>query len=403
MIETEIENVTKAVPVLRNTNRKPEYNELNKILNESPVVVWWIRKMRGKPITKLYILRALLWWLKANKPELYYLSPDGLIKHQKKIRGTDDEFEIHDAIYGWLYDTGGCYNTLRTYGTTIRSFFMHNRAELPKDPTLRLKPTRFRQVAMFSIDEIRAIYSAGSPMIRAVMLSLIMGGMGCEEVLYWSKTGYNNLIEQLENNEPLIRIDLPGRKKMKGIKPYYSLLGRDAIKALKEYIKERKKYVNSGNREYIFLTTKGNPLTYSTLFQSWMRVLRRLKLIPVAQKGTHHRYGKNLHELRDFYRTRWEKSPASKNVGEYFMGHIVDPLGYNKANYDQEYMKLEYSKSEPFLNVISQDPTKIDHYEMIQKQNNHDERIETLTTALETAMQTVSFLHGQLSNVTKSR
>ncbi len=51
------------------------------------------------------------------------------------------------------------------------------------------------------------------------------------------------------------------------------------------------------------------------------------------------------------------------------MGHIVDPLGYNKANYDQEYMKLEYSKAEPFLNVISQDPTKIDHYEIIRKQN----------------------------------
>ena len=38
MIRIEIKNVTKAVPEFRITNRKPEYDELNKILNESPAV-----------------------------------------------------------------------------------------------------------------------------------------------------------------------------------------------------------------------------------------------------------------------------------------------------------------------------------------------------------------------------
>jgi integrase len=397
MKETKIENVNEDVPVLWQPNRKPEYDELNKILIESPAVGRWMRKMRGKPINKFYVFRAWLWWCKTNEPELYGLNPDGLIDYQKKTRGTDAEFVIHDAIDGWLYENGGVYNTLRTYKTTINSFFMHNRAELTKDPTSRLKPTRFSQVAMFTLEEIRSIYSTASPMIRAVMLSLIMGGMGCEELLYWSQTGYNSLVSQLENNEPLIKVELPGRKKMKGIKPYYTILGRDAIKALKEYLKEREKLVDNRNSKHIFISTRGNPLTYSSLYQSWMRLLRRLKLIRVAQNGTHHRYGKNLHELRDFYRTRWEKSPATKTVGEYFMGHTIDRLGYNKAFLDQQYMKQEYSKAEPFLNVISQDPTKISQYELIRKQNEHREQIDTLTSALEMAMQTITMLQNQLN------
>lgn len=55
-----------------------------------------------------------------------------------------------------------------------------------------------------------------------------MGGMGCEEILYWSKTGYDSLVKQLYENEPLIKINLLGRKKMKGIKPFYTFLGADA-------------------------------------------------------------------------------------------------------------------------------------------------------------------------------
>lgn len=85
------------------------------------------------------------------------------------------------------------------------------------------------------------------------------------------------------------------------------------------------------------------------------------------------------------------------------MGHIIDSLGYNKAFLDIQYMKQEYSKAESFLNVISQDPTKVDQYELIRKQNEHDERIEKLTSALETAMQTVSLLQDQLTTFTKSR
>ncbi|MGD0804039.1 MAG: hypothetical protein ABSA11_08215 [Candidatus Bathyarchaeia archaeon] len=72
------------------------------------------------------------------------------------------------------------------------------------------------------------------------------------------------------------------------------------------------------------------------------------------------RYGKNPHELRDTFRTRWHKSGADSLAAEFFMGHVVDPLGYNKAMEDIDYTRREYRKAERWLNVLSEDPSKVD-------------------------------------------
>jgi hypothetical protein len=90
---------------------------------------------------------------------LYALGPDGLVDYQKKAYGTDNEHVIPETIHYWMVENGGRHNTLRTYETTIRSFFLHNRVELRKDRNLRLKPTRFSKVTMFSIEEVKAIYA----------------------------------------------------------------------------------------------------------------------------------------------------------------------------------------------------------------------------------------------------
>lgn len=35
------------------------------------------------------------------------------------------------------------------------------------------------------------------------------------------------------------------------------------------------------------------------------------------------------------------------------MGHVVDPLEYNKAHYDRKWVRKEYTKALPFLNIMS--------------------------------------------------
>ena len=78
------------------------------------------------------------------------------------------------------------------------------------------------------------------------------------------------------------------------------------------------------------------------------------------RRGIHVRYGKNLHELRDLFRTRWEKSGARGAAAEFFMGHVVDPLDYNKAYRDEAFARAQYLEAEPWLNVVSEEPSKVD-------------------------------------------
>jgi len=65
------------------------------------------------------------------------------------------------------------------------------------------------------------------------------------------------------------------------------------------------------------------------------------------------RYGKNVHELRDVFRTLWEKSSGKGAAAEYFMGHTVDPLEYNKAYSDEEYSREQYLEALPYLQIMS--------------------------------------------------
>ncbi len=114
---------------------------------------------------------------------------------------------------------------------------------------------------------------------------------------------------------------------------------------------------------YIFLTQKGTGLSDVTLYATWHRRLLELGIIKKHIKGREYT-GCGLHELRDRFRTRAQKSPApDKAMFEFFMGHDVDPLRYNKAMDDVEYTALQYRLAEPWLNILSEDPAYVSVYQ----------------------------------------
>ena len=67
----------------------------------------------------------------------------------------------------------------------------------------------------------------------------------------------------------------------------------------------------------------------------------------------HGHQGKNLHELRDVFRSQWAKSPAKGEVAEFLLGHSIDPLSYNKAWRDLQFYRQEYVKALPYLQILS--------------------------------------------------
>lgn len=289
-----------------------------------------------------------------NGGELAGLSPEELLEYQ---RDTDNgtRYVILDLLQRHVRGVHGRYHyKLKPY-TSVRSFFMHSRADLPPDKGFILKAEKPPVEGTLTLDEIKRVILASNPLYQAVFLCILQGGMDERAVVDWSKTGYDTLVsdlaeaKSLRREDRVIRIRLPGRKKYRNVKPFHTYIGVDAIDALENWVKRRPR-----DAEAIFTNQYGEPLAEDNMRTLWTRKLKLLGIVePKNTSNTGNRYGKNLHEVRDVFRSQWEKSPAKGSVAEYMMGHKIDPLEYNKACRDEGWTLREYRKAGPYLQIMS--------------------------------------------------
>jgi len=281
------------------------------------------------------------------------MSYDDWIQFQ---RDNHRSYEFLDLIQGYASQAGKRAGYRRKELSTVRSFFLHNRVALPPDLSFRVRGEVPKVLGTLSVADVKMILASSNAMYRAAFTAMFMGGMGQSELLYWNMNGLESTLEQLDRNARFLRIDLPGRKKRRNLVPYFTIVGRDAIKLLKIYLKEHRP---NGVGDHIFYNQFNEPLQHRTLYEYWKRQTEKLGIITVLKGDTTTRHGKNLHEVRDLFRTRWEKSPAKGVTAEYLMGHVVDPLEYNKAFRDYDYVLSEYVQAERWLNILSDDPEVI--------------------------------------------
>ncbi len=314
----------------------------------------------------LVILRCWLRWLGERGGSFAGLGPDGLVEWQRSHPG---DYALVDLLEEYIdchpeWSVGHKRKVL----STIRSFFMHNRAPMPPDPSYRIRSDKEPVVSRLTVEEFRKIVLASNPTYRAVWLCMLQAGMGCNEVIYWSDHGWPSLKRQLREGRHPIRIELPGRKRNRNVKPYYTFIGRDAIEALEAYLEQRPNVDGP-----IFITKFGQPLTYWTLWRYWMRKLRELGLIK-PRRGRGVRYGKNPHAIRSLFRSRWRLSGCDPEVAEFFLGHDIDKLGYDKSPWlSPEWFEEQYCRAERWLNIISEEPEKVPAIEVTRLRRELEE------------------------------
>jgi len=318
-----------------------------------------------------YLFREYIEWLGEHGGVFSGFGPDELVEWQ---RGHPYSYELLDLVQEWAQVRGRRVGYLEKRYGCVKSFFRHNRVALPEDPGFRLRGSKPPVSGSLTVPEFRRVLASCNRMYRAVFLCMFMGGLGAGELVYWSNHGLGELLEQLDR-ERYIRVDLPGRKRRRNVTPYYTFLGRDAIDALRRYMEVRRE----GNA--IFLTQFGTPLCYKTMFTYWNDHQKRLGLIPAENTDRGRRYGKNIHEIRDLFRTRWRRSGVDTDYAEYFMGHTeaFDQDGYDKIYRDEAHTKRMYMRAEPWLNIVSDEPDKIsteDHeLELRRQREEMDQRI----------------------------
>lgn len=308
-----------------------------------------------------YIFLRFWNWIQESDSKFVGLMPDELVMFQRRANATfSDEWELVEPSYeflvvvqSYLREEGGQrYGSKYKMLSTVRSFFLHNRAPLPKDAryVIRAKVPKVR--GSLTAEEIKSVVLKSNRCYRALFLCMLQGGMGLEEIIYWSNNGLEKLEKDLQRRDfdVVVRVDLPGRKMKKWIDPFYTFVGTDAIDALRQYLPTRPVGCDT-----IFCTIYGTPINKHAIYLYWTRKLDNLGFIerkPGIGRGV--RYGKNPHEIRDVFRTLFEKSGSTKPiVAEFMMGHEIDPLEYNKACRDEAWVKKYYLMALPFLNILS--------------------------------------------------
>jgi len=330
----------------------------NEWLREYESVTRWIRSFKeNSRLTVLDAFRLWMTWLEEDYDGKFKgWSPDQLVEYQQR----HPNYEILDAAQEYITEIksrGLRTSTVKRYYSTIQSFFKHNRAALPDD-TFRPRGDEAPVIGTLTREEIRDVILASNPLYRAVFSCMYAGIMGWGELEYWSNNGYESLIEQLDRGDRVLVAWQSGRKLYANEIPFYNLIGGDAVDLLRLYLEE---YREPGAGP-IFLTQRDGAMNYDTARYYWTGKLMKLGYITQPEDAdTSTRYGKNLHEIRDVARTWWKRSRADVNLAEFMMGHAsrLDPNQYEKIYRDIAYSKREYRKALPYVNLLTEDPTKV--------------------------------------------
>ncbi len=377
----------------------------------------WINKVSDT--TRLNYLRAFwhflefvnkrggISWTDENGEKHNAKTPTGLLKAQEILQGQGlkERYKILDVLQEWISSQKFRYKTLKRKYHAVRSFFNHNRVSLPEDKSWTPTPDMIPTAGKLTIEDFRKIILSSNELYQAIMLMQFQGFMGGAEIMHVSHNSWSQIKKQLDKDEKFIRIDLPGRKHARFKRPYYTFIGTDAIEALKRYLAIRGPIKNG---EPIFINKFGDPVNkaaYQTYFRR--RILlggivdyqtpecpecggetrknivgptnkyaknQKSRTVYICAECGHtfptsnkiykelirNRYGMSPHELRDLARSAWETSPAKGIVAEFFMGHSIDPNNYNKFfKTDPDWVKSQYRRANPWLNIMSEDPRKI--------------------------------------------
>lgn len=332
-------------------------------------------------------LRRFMAYLDQNEPKFRGMSPDGLVDFQRQV-GNGDRYVLLDALQRWVNSIPQLRAESKSgYYVSVKSFLEHNRAPLPSDKSFKIRSDVEPVRSKLDVETVKRVILASKGKYQAIFMVMLQAGLDEEGFMHWNETGLESTLKQLRDKpEGPLRIDLPGRKGSKNIETFYSFVGRDGCRLLSNYLKQR-----GSQPGPIFRLSKKSGK--KALIKYWTRVLKRLGYIEQVSSSKANRYGYNLHRMRGVFRSRWRLSGVDVEIGEFYLGHAPDRLGYDKSPWlDPEWYEEKYSEVQSWLNILSEDPLHVPRREVTELRKKLDEleagqdkEVETLKAQFEEA------------------
>ena len=277
-------------------------------------------------------------------------------------RGASDKYEVLDAIQNWVNSLTARYNTKRIAYATIRSFFMHNRVDLPADKHFRMRGDEKPVERNLKPEHVRRLIGLAIQPWRSAFLIKWHALLDNQGLVYVSNHHADEIVKALKANMEILRLTMPGRKKMKNVQAFDTFLGPEPLAALREYFDGERGWPQPSEPIWVYNTKnhKGESIKVRALQEAWMRLLRRAKLIPAQKSSTPGiRYGFNVHNTRDLVISHLTEVPNLKDiVVEYWAGHQIDPLGYRDLKLKPQFVEKQYLLAVPYLTLLSNDTTQ---------------------------------------------
>jgi integrase len=365
--------------------RKKVYDDID-ALRGSRAVQKWLEGMRAGPHRKtaLYNLARYLRWRRARALEA---DPDRLI--EECLNGNNQTLIRHlDALVEYCQGgtfQGSSLETRRKNFKDVVSFYRAHFITLPKaringEGERAVVRTEVTASSFLAFVKTVLLKARLSPLPRAVILTMLQSGMDASTLAQvFNVYGYPQLVshfgtedfEKWDVRRCPVRVDLVRPKSQYR---YYTFLDADAVDALKDWLRKRQLMTSGPIRIHgpkgpselpvsdpIFIKREGGSITPAGVGVIFRQAGKRAGVnIPPAGKqwgfrGAANRYPFHSHEVRDTLVTLARKARADIVAVNFFVGHSIDKLKYDKSPWDaEEYFRDEYLKvARPYLNVIS--------------------------------------------------
>lgn len=329
------------------------------------IVLRWLGELKGSRNYAYYFL--LYWrWFKAKEywhtteemvSEYRRLDEEGRAKHVERLMefvkgrntGSWDRKQVYHAVKNFY--TCNLPTTVPTLPTLQRHLArkVFSLSELDK--------TRDAHRIKLTPEQIRRLIRRAKMPYQAIFTILFQSGMGLAEFQQFNRTVWRTVVDKLESREP-VQVQLYRSKTSTEKRAdYYTFLSRDSLEMLKDWLSIRDRL--NVDDPHCFLTFRKNdrkwvPTTSSQIGEMLTETARKAGLIEKGSHGSANRYPIHCHEFRDRLRSVCELYGVRKAPAEFFLGHDIDKLHYDKSPwYDMEHYRREYKKIEGVINVLS--------------------------------------------------
>jgi hypothetical protein len=337
---------------------------------KEPCVGKWLSSLteETRP-TYLSNLRSFLDWV-WQIPEWKGKTPTEFLAFQEETKGRQ-RFILPDLITDHVQGKGGTYKSMTTQVSHLRTFFTHNRVELPPIGNWHPNPTKEPTKSTLTLEQVRQIILHADPRDQAIYLTMFQGWMDLERFRKFNRKYAALLVKHIHEkglDEPF-RIDfLAGRKRNR--RPFYTYIYHDALAAWRFYFEHERGWPRED--EPIAITDKGTAPAKKTVRDNFIRTAQRLHIrLPPKVKGE--RSGIAPHEaFRDVVKSHMhtaKKKGFDMVCGEFWMGHGIDPYNYDKFTEKEiEYMLENVKIAAGYLNILTGPaPANVSEDEMMER------------------------------------